>query len=70
MGESKVSMINLNEIFQDVKSDLIGKLLNETKDSKTCMWYLMCALDGMPDKESWNLQDLRFHKYKLHVQNF
>ena len=51
MGESKVSMINLNEIFQDVKSDLIGKLLNETKDSKTCMWYLMCALDGMPDKE-------------------
>ena len=32
MGESKVSMINLNEIFQDVKSDLIGKLLNETKD--------------------------------------
>ena len=41
MGESKVSMINLNEIFQDVKSDLIGKLLNETKDSKTCMWYLM-----------------------------
>ena len=49
MGESKVSMINLNEIFQDVKSDLIGKLLNETKDSKTCMWYLMC--DGMPDKE-------------------
>ena len=49
MGESKVSMINLNEIFQDVKSDLIGKLLNETKDSKT--WYLMCALDGMPDKE-------------------
>lgn len=51
MGESQVNMINLNEIFQDVKSDLIGKLLNETKDSKTCMWYLMCALDGMPDNE-------------------
>lgn len=40
-------MINLNEIFQDVKTDQIRQLLNETKDSKTCMWYLMCALDGM-----------------------
>ena len=34
MGESQVNMINLNEIFQDVKSDLIGQLLNESKDSK------------------------------------
>ena len=51
MGESQVNMINLNEIFQDVKWDLIGQLLNEYKDSKTCMWYLMCALDGMPDNE-------------------
>lgn len=40
-------MINLNEIFQDVKTDQIRQLLNETKDSKTCMWYLMCALDGI-----------------------
>lgn len=44
-------MINLNEIFQDVKTDQIRQLLNETKDSKTCMWYLMCALDGMNDNE-------------------
>lgn len=44
-------MINLNEIFQDVKTDQIGRLLNETKDSKTCMWYLICALDGMNDNE-------------------
>jgi len=44
-------MIDLNEIFQDVKTDLIGKLLNETRDSKTCMWYIICALDGMSDDE-------------------
>lgn len=51
MGENKINTINLNDIFQDVKTDLIGKLLNDTKDSKTCMWYLICALDGMSDQE-------------------
>ena len=51
MGENKINTINLNDIFQDVKTDLIGNLLNETKDSKKCMWYLICALDGMGDQE-------------------
>ena len=51
MGENKINTINLNDIFQDVKTDLIGNLLNETKDSKKCMWYLICALDGMRDQE-------------------
>ena len=51
MGENKINTINLNDIFQDVKTNLIGKLLNDTKDSKTCMWYLICALDGMSDQE-------------------
>lgn len=27
-------MIDLNEIFQDVKTEKIGQLLNETKESK------------------------------------
>ena len=51
MADNQINMINLNEIFQDVKTDQIGRLLNETKDSKTCMWYLICALDGMNDNE-------------------
>ena len=51
MGEDKMTTINLNEVYQDVKSDSIRNLLNETKDSKTCMWYLICALDGMSGKE-------------------
>jgi hypothetical protein len=51
VGENKINTINLNDIFQDVKTDLIGNLLNETKDSKKCMWYLICALDGMGDQE-------------------
>ena len=51
MADNQINMINLNEIFQDVKTDQIRQLLNETKDSKTCMWYLMCALDGMNDNE-------------------
>ena len=42
-------MIDLNEIFQDVKTEKIGQLLNETKESKRCLWYLICALDGMKD---------------------
>lgn len=37
-------MIDLNEIFQDVKTEKIGQLLNETKESKRCLWYLICAL--------------------------
>ena len=37
MGENKINTINLNDIFQDVKTDLIGNLLNET--------------DGMGDQE-------------------
>lgn len=51
MGESKVNTLNLNEIFQDVKTDMIGKLLNDTKDSKKCLWYLICALDGMDEND-------------------
>ena len=51
MADNQINMINHNEIFQDVKTDQIGRLLNETKDSKTCMWYLICALDGMNDNE-------------------
>ena len=51
MADNQINMINLNEIFQDVKTDQIRQLLNETKDSKTCMWYRMCALDGMNDNE-------------------
>ena len=51
MGESKVNTINLNDIFQDVKTDMIGKLLNDTKDSKKCLWYLICALDGMNEND-------------------
>lgn len=51
MDEKQKSIINLNEIYQDVKSDLIGKLLNETEDNKKCMWYLICALDGMDENE-------------------
>ena len=51
MADNQINMINLNEIFQDVKTGQIGRLLNETKDSKTCMWYLICALDGMNDNE-------------------
>jgi hypothetical protein len=51
VADNQINMINLNEIFQDVKTDQIRQLLNETKDSKTCMWYLMCALDGMNDNE-------------------
>ena len=51
MGDNKINTNNLNDIFQDVKTDLIGNLLNETKDSKKCMWYLICALDGMGDQE-------------------
>lgn len=44
-------MIDLNEIFQDVKTEKIGQLLNETKESKRCLWYLICALDGMKDDQ-------------------
>lgn len=51
MGESKVNTLNLNDIFQDVKTDMIGKLLNDTKDSKKCLWYLICALDGMDEND-------------------
>ena len=51
MGESKVNTINLNDIFQDVKTDMIGKLLNDTKESKKCLWYLICALDGMNEND-------------------
>ena len=51
MGENKINTINLNDIFQDVKTDLIGNLLNETKDSKKCMWYLICALERRGDQE-------------------
>ena len=51
MGENKIATIDLNDIFQDVKTDLIGSLLNEANDNKICMWYLICALDGMSDKE-------------------
>lgn len=57
MGESKVNTINLNDIFQDVKTDMIGKLLNDTKDSKKCLWYLICALDGMNENDIVELAD-------------
>ena len=63
-------MINLNEIFQDVKTDQIGRLLNETKDSKTCMWYLICALDGMNDNELLKLAGCTIPQIKEARSNY
>ena len=70
MADNQINMINLNEIFQDVKTDQIGRLLNETKDSKTCMWYLICALDGMNDNELLKLAGCTIPQIKEARSNY
>lgn len=46
--ERKRAVVNLSELANtlNIESEL-KSLLNETEDNTTCMWYLICILDGM-----------------------
>lgn len=54
--ERKRAVVDLSDLANtlNIESEL-KSLLNETEDNTTCMWYLICILDGMDKEELLDL---------------
>lgn len=54
--ERKRAVVNLSELANTLNiENELKMLLNGTEDNTTCMWYLICILDGMDKEELLDL---------------